>query len=168
MSGRDRKVGSSVAAVIAALVLIVPGAASAALPKLGFYCGGTKDAQGNCQVGLNVYKLKGKTLVTASTRIPTKEFVCQPSGTKGSRGLPLNKVFLGGMPLKGTGSFKGTEKPVFGPPTLKVSGKFTRATKVDVTFDKSFLPVGPPGENCSVKKRLVVNLKKQATNKGLF
>jgi hypothetical protein len=77
-------------------------------------------------------------------------------------------VFLGAMPLKGTGSFGGKEKPIIGRSTLTVSGKFTSATKIDVTFDKSYLPVGEPGDNCSIKKRIKVSLKKQKTNKGLF
>ena len=155
------------AALGAALVaLCAPAVASAGLPKLGFYCGGPKDASGVCQLGINVYKFRGKTLVTAATVIPSKDFVCQPSGTKGTRAIS-NKVRLGEMPLKSTGSFKGREKPFIGPPTLTISGKFTSATKVDVTFNKDHLPVGPPGENCVAKKRIVVSLKKQKTNKGL-
>jgi hypothetical protein len=147
-------------------LLASASAAQAAVPKLGFYCGGKKDKQGICQLGVNVYKFKGKTLVTAATRIPSGEFTCRPSGKKG-RGTFLNKVRLGEMPLRSTGSFSGKEKPLFGQPTLTISGKFTSATKVDVTFDKSFLPLGDRGDNCSVKKRINVSLKKQKTNRGL-
>ena len=99
--------------------------------------------------------------------IPTKDFVCQPSGTKGSNPIVANKVRLGEMPLKSTGSFAGKEKPLIGLSTLTITGKFTSATKVDVTFNKTHLPVGPPGENCTAKKRLNVSLKKQKTIKGL-
>jgi hypothetical protein len=155
----------SAAAALFAL-LVTASAAEAALPKLGFYCGGKKDASGICQLGVNVYKFKGKTLVTAATRIPSSEFTCQPSGTKG-KGTLLNKVRLGEMPLKSTGSFSGKEKPLIGLSTLTITGKFTSATKVDVTFNKTHLPLGERGDNCTVKKRVNVSLKKQKTNKGL-
>jgi hypothetical protein len=155
------------AAAMLLVILTTAPAAQAALPKLGFYCGGKKDAQGFCQLGVNVYKFKGKTLVTVSTRIPSTDFTCKPSGVKG-RGTLVSKVFLGGMPLKATGSFSGKEKPPIGKSTLTVTGKFTSATKIDVTFDKQYVPVGEPGDNCSIKRRINVSLKKQKTNKGLF
>ena len=155
-------------ALAMAMALTLPAAAQAAMPVDRVLL---RRHQGRRAVsarsGINLYKYKGKTLVTAATRIPTKDFVCQPSGTRGTKGPPTYKISLGGMAPKSNGSFKGKDTPFFGPPTITVSGKFTSAKKVDVTFTKDHNPVGPAGENCVAKKRFVVSLKKQKTNKGL-
>lgn len=152
-------------ALCALLLLGTSAALAASPPAPGFYAGGPKTG-GVSQLGMSVYKFDGKTLVTAAMRFANEKFVCKPSGDKGRSGVPFTKIRLSGMALKANGSFSSGIKVVL--TEYDISGKFLGPNKVNVLFSiTGSAGHGPPNELCDAKQRLVLTIKKQATNKGL-
>jgi hypothetical protein len=152
-------------AICALLLLGTPAAGAVSPPAPGFYAGGPKTG-GVSQVGMNVYRFNGKTLVTAATRVANEKFVCRPSGDKGRAGVSATRIKLSGMALKANGSFSSGIK--FVATEYTISGKFVGPNKVDIRFSIIGSPGhGPPNELCDAKQRLVLTIKRQATTKGL-